>query len=110
MDFISRLGLDNIGIAMDTGHCYVNKESLVECVSLLKGFPYHIHIDDNQGTSDDHKIPGEGNISFLPFLSELKKNSYDGFLTVELGWNYTLDADSAATKSRHRIESLLSEA
>jgi protein FrlC len=107
MNFISRLGLDNLGIAMDTGHCYVNKESLVECVSLLKGFPYHIHIDDNHGTSDDHKIPGEGKINFLPFFRELKKNGYNGFLTVELGWNYTMEPDSAATKSLHGIKSLL---
>lgn len=109
MDFISRLGLDNLGIAMDTGHCYVNKESLVECVSLLKGFPYHIHIDDNHGTSDDHKIPGEGEINYLPFLKELKNNNYDGFLTVELGWNYTMEPDLASTKSKHKLESLLRE-
>ena len=109
VDFISRLGLDNLGIAMDTGHCYIHKESLIECISLLKDFPYHIHIDDNHGISDDHKIPGEGKINFLPFFSELKKNGYDGFLTVELGWNYIMEPDLAATKSRHKIESLLNE-
>ena len=103
------LDLENLGIVMDTGHCFVNKESLVECVSLLKSFPYHIHIDDNHGLSDDHKIPGEGEINFLPFFKELKKNGYDGFLTVELGWNYTLEPDSAAIKSRQEIESLLCE-
>jgi protein FrlC len=107
IDFILKLGLDNLGIAMDTGHCHVNNESLVECVSLLKGLPYHIHIDDNLGTSDDHKIPGEGEIDFLPFFRELKRNGYDGFLTVELGWNYTQEPDPAATKSRQKIESLL---
>ena len=98
VDFILNLGLENLGIAMDTGHCYVNNESLVECVSLLKSLPYHIHIDDNHGTSDDHKIPGEGEIDFLPFFKELEKNGYDGFLTVELGWNYTIEPDMAALK------------
>jgi protein FrlC len=107
VDLISKLGLDNLGIAMDTGHCNVNNESLVECVSLLKGLPYHIHIDDNLGTSDDHKIPGEGKIDFLPFLRELKRSDYNGFLTVELGWNYTQEPDPAAKKSRQKIESLL---
>jgi fructoselysine 3-epimerase len=109
IDFIAELGLDNLGIAMDTGHCFVNKESLVECVSLLQDVPYHIHIDDNQGLSDDHKVPGEGAIDFIPFFQELKKNGYDGFLTVELGWNYTKEPDPAATKSRIEIESLLRE-
>jgi fructoselysine 3-epimerase len=109
IEFILRLGLDNLGIALDTGHCFVNKESLVDCVSLLKGFPYHIHLDDNHGISDDHKVPGEGKIDFLPFLRELKTNGYDGFLTLELGWNYTLEPDSAAIKSRENIEALLRE-
>jgi fructoselysine 3-epimerase len=109
IDFISKLGLENLGIVMDTGHGFVNKESLAECVTLLKGMPYHIHIDDNHGTSDDHKVPGEGVIDFLPFLKQLKMNGYNGFMTVELGWNYTLEPDAAAKKSRQNIESLLHE-
>ncbi len=110
VDFISELGLDNLGIVMDTGHCHVNNESLTECVSLLKDFHFHVHIDDNLGTSDDHKVPGEGNINFLPFFKELKAIGYDGYLTVELGWNYTLEPDRAAINSREIIESLLIEA
>lgn len=109
IDFISKLDLENLGIVMDTGHCFVNRESLVDCVSLLKGVPYHIHIDDNNGVSDQHKIPGEGELDFLPFLKELKKSNYDGFLTVELGWDYTLEPDQAAIKSKQNIESLIRE-
>ncbi len=107
IEFISKLDLEDLGIVMDTGHCFVNSESLVDCVSLLDGIPHHIHIDDNNGKSDQHKIPGEGELDFLPFLSELKKSKYDGFLTVELGWDYTLDPDQAAIKSRENIESFI---
>ncbi len=107
IDFISELDLDNLGIVMDTGHCHVNNESLTECISLLSNTNFHIHIDDNHGESDDHKIPGEGNINFLPFLKELKGIGYKGYLTVELGWNYTQEPDKAALKSREEIESVL---
>jgi len=107
INFISKLDLEDLGIVMDTGHCFVNKESLVDCVSMLKGIPYHIHIDDNNGISDQHKIPGEGELDFLPFLQELKKSGYDGFLTVELGWDYTLEPDQAAIKSNQYIESII---
>ena len=109
VDFISELDLDNLGIVLDTGHCHVNNESLPECVSLIKDFHFHIHLDDNMGGSDDHKVPGEGNINFLPFFKELKNIGYDGYLTVELGWNYTLEPDKAAIASREKIESLLLE-
>jgi len=104
---INDLDTGNLGIVMDTGHCFVNKESLVDCVSLLKDIPFHIHIDDNRGLSDDHLIPGEGEICFIPFLQSLKKMSYKGFLTAELGWGYTVEPDAAAYKCRMAMKSLL---
>jgi protein FrlC len=109
VDFISKLQLENLGIVMDTGHCFMNGESLVDCISLLRAVPYHIHLDDNDGLSDQHKIPGEGELDLLPFLKALKKSNYDGFLTVELGWDYTLEPDPAALKSKQNIESLMRE-
>lgn len=107
LDFISKLDLEKLGIVMDTGHCSVNRESMADCVSLLQGIPNHIHIDDNNGESDQHKIPGEGELDFLPFLRQLKKSNYSGYLTVELGWDYILDPDQAAIKSRQNIETLM---
>jgi len=104
---INDLGSENLGLVMDTGHCFVNKESLVDCVSLLQDIPFHIHIDDNSGLSDDHMIPGEGKICFIPFLRSLKKLGYDGFLTAELGWNYTIEPDAAAYKCKMSLDSLL---
>ncbi len=108
--FIKNYSFDGMGIVLDTGHCFVNKESLVDCVSLLEDIPFHIHLDDNAGLSDDHKIPGEGNIGFVPFLKALQEIGYDGFLTLELGWGYTPEPDAAAYKSRKVVESLLQEA
>jgi fructoselysine 3-epimerase len=101
-----------MGIALDTGHCNVNKESLLDCLLILKQkeIPLHIHLDDNNGLSDQHKIPGEGNINFVPFLQTLLETGYDGFLTIELGFDYTADPDAAAYKSKKIVLSLLEEA
>ncbi|MGV8094988.1 MAG: sugar phosphate isomerase/epimerase family protein [Mangrovibacterium sp.] len=101
----------NMGIALDTGHCHVNKESLVDSVYLLKdkGIPMHIHLDDNNTLADQHKIPGEGTICFVPFLQALAETGYDGFLTVELGFDYTYNPDAAAYQSRKKVLALLNE-
>ncbi|MBN2410220.1 sugar phosphate isomerase/epimerase [candidate division KSB1 bacterium] len=104
---INEMDADNLGIVMDTGHCFINKESLVDCVSMVKDIPFHIHLDDNRGFSDDHMIPGEGNICFVPFLQSLKKSGYQGFLTAELGWGYTIEPDTAAYKNRTAVKYLL---
>jgi fructoselysine 3-epimerase len=102
----------NMGIALDTGHCHVNKESLTDSVLILKnnGIPLHIHLDDNNGLSDQHKIPGEGTINFIPLLKILEETGYDGFLTVELGFEYTADPDAAAYQSKKAVDSLMAEA
>jgi protein FrlC len=102
----------NMGIALDTGHCHVNKESLVDSLNVLtqKNIPFHIHLDDNNGLSDQHKIPGEGTINFVPFLQALYSSDYEGFLTVELGFDYTISPDAAAYQSKKNVMSLLKEA
>jgi protein FrlC len=101
----------NMGIALDTGHCNVNKESLTDSLLLLKkkNIPLHIHLDDNNGQGDQHKIPGEGTICFVPFLQTLLETGYKGFLTVELGFDYTSSPDDAAYLSRRFILSALEE-
>lgn len=102
----------NMGIALDTGHCHVNKESLVDSLYILvkKKIPLHIHLDDNNTLSDQHKIPGEGTINFVPFFQTLIETGYDGFLTVELGFDYTTNPDTAAYQSKKVVFSLLEEA
>ena len=103
---------ENMGIALDTGHCHVNKEVLVDTVYLLndKNIPMHIHLDDNNTTADQHKIPGEGTINFVPFFRALKETGYDGYLTVELGFDHTANPDAAAYSSRKAVLALLEEA
>jgi protein FrlC len=110
--FIRERNYPNMGIALDTGHCHVNRESLVDCLYLLQDnrVPYHIHLDDNNGMSDQHKIPGEGTLNFIPFFRNLLETGYDGFLTVELGFDYTISPDAAAWQSKKVVLSLLEEA
>lgn len=101
LKIIKEIRNNRIGIVLDTGHAAINKESLKDCVKKLNEskFIFHIHIDDNDGLVDEHLIPGRGKIKFTPFLKELKKVNYQGFLTVELGFQYIMDPDSAVYES-----------
>lgn len=110
--FIGDRKYPNMGIALDTGHCHVNRESLVDALDQLRNHqvPFHIHLDDNNGMSDQHKIPGDGTLNFIPFFRELSRLGYDGFLTVELGFDYTISPDAAAWQSRRNVLSLMAEA
>ncbi len=88
-----------MGILVDTGHCFINRESLTDVVEKVKGLTCHFHIDDNKGVTDDHLVMGEGVIQYDIFLEKLENSGYDGFLAVELGFGYTVDPDPAVRKS-----------
>jgi protein FrlC len=96
---IEEIGSERLGILLDTGHTNVNGEDLAEVVVTLKGVPFHIHIDDNHGGSDAHLIPGDGSIDFEPFVRALREINYQGFVSAELGFQYTLDPDPAVEKT-----------
>ena len=82
---------------LDTGHVGVVGESLVDYVFQLGEKLGHIHVDDNDGTSDDHLPPGCGTINFDPFFCALKKSSYQGYLSIEPSLSFCTDPDSAAS-------------
>lgn len=90
---------DQIGLLPDTGHLFINKESLSDVVEKCQGKMVHYHIDDNMGLSDDHMVPGDGKIYYDVFLSKLKHSGYQGSLAVEIGFQYTPDPDPAVKRS-----------
>jgi len=106
---IDEIGSERLGILLDTGHANVNGEDLAEVVRALKDVPFHIHIDDNHGDSDGHLIPGQGNIDFAPFAQALSEIGYRGFVSAELGFQYTLDPDPAVERTYNVLRELFEE-
>ena len=92
---IEEIGSERLGILLDTGHANLNDEDLAQVVTRLQDVPLHIHIDDNTGDADAHLIPGDGSIDFAPFVQALRDIDYQGFVSAELGFQYTVDPDPA---------------
>ena len=82
---------------LDTGHVGIMGESLADHVFQLGEKLGHIHVDDNDGTCDDHLPPGLGTINFDPFFAALKKVDYQGYLSVEPSIAFCTDPTSAAS-------------
>lgn len=96
LSMIKEVDSKNFAALLDTGHVNVNGESLTDYVLQLKDKLKHIHIDDNDGKSDSHLLPGMGNINFAPLFIALKKINYQGAISVEPGFGFSTDPDSAA--------------
>lgn len=109
LDILDRVSSRNLGVLMDVGHLNVTGEPPVDYLKAIGERILLIHIDDNNGESDAHLIPGEGTINFESLLTALKRNEYDGYLSFELGSRYILNPDSAVFKSKRTMEKLIKQ-
>lgn len=96
---LSEIKSERLGILADTGHLHVNGEPVYETILGLKDIPYHIHIDDNMGDFDSHMIPGKGSFDWNGLRNALKTMHHQGFVSAELGFQYTLNPDEAVKET-----------
>ncbi len=66
----------------DTGHAHCNTDTL-ENFRGVSIPPLSLHIHDNDGSYDEHLIPGDGNIDWKEFLRSLKVIGYKGDFVLE---------------------------
>lgn len=69
----------------------------------------HIHFIDCESTSEDHLIPGDGEMDFPRIVKYLKEINYDGYLSLELFSRYENEPDFSAERGYQVIRSLLDE-
>lgn len=67
----------------------------------------HIHFIDAEKTSEDHLIPGDGEMDFPRIVNYLEKIGYDGYLSLELFSRYANEPDFSAERGYKAIRSLL---
>lgn len=109
MDMIDQIGCDNFGVVFDTGYALIAGEDTDTAIRALKDRLFHIHLSDNHGERDERLLPGKGQFDFQTLITTLKSIQFEGFLTAEPGWQYTLDPDSAAIETREYLEFILEE-
>jgi sugar phosphate isomerase/epimerase len=82
-------------------------EDTSAAISNLGDRLFHVHLSDNRGKHDQHLIPGQGTFDFRALIQALRLALYEGFLTAEPGWDYTLNPDTAAIASQDFIQNLI---
>ena len=86
-EIIEKTGYDNLKLILDTGHAHVSDYSNEEYIELLKDYLYHMHFSDNNGSRDEHKRIGLGNIDFEKLFKKLKEVGYDHLHCMEVIFN-----------------------
>lgn len=83
----------NVKFCYDVGHenCF-SKDT--DCLTKYAEKLCALHIHDNDGDTDGHKIPFDGNIDFENFAQKLKATKYHGAISLELMMKKSHDYDT----------------
>nr|MDO8082920.1 sugar phosphate isomerase/epimerase [Candidatus Freyarchaeota archaeon] len=112
---------ENLNVTLDIPHAYMiekflqllesqkastsPEERIAEGVKKLGKHIINIHLHDNDGSWDQHKVPGEGIINFKPIMKALKEIDYNGLITLEIYG--AKDPDKASLDAKNSMEKLL---
>ncbi|GAB4462220.1 MAG: hypothetical protein OHK0029_28690 [Armatimonadaceae bacterium] len=115
LELIAEIGKPNIGLLVDSYHCYTTGVTEAELAALNDDQIVHVHINDAPkgvgpgGARDGERVlPGEGEIDLAAFLRGLKAANYSGYIATEvLSPNLIADTpNAAAAKVRDSLKAL----
>jgi len=74
---------NRLGFCYDSGHenCFTKGTDLL---SLYGKNLMALHLHDNDGTNDQHRIPGEGTINWEAVVKKIKSTTYGGAISLEV--------------------------
>jgi len=79
--FYDELG-EEIGLTLDIGHANLNNQ-IHEFITRFSDRIVHVHVSDNDGTSDAHLGIGQGNINWQNVAERIKQVGYKNMISLE---------------------------
>ena len=89
---------------------YTQHESIMDYCDKLGDKMYHLHLIDGRHDSDDHVMPGEGEIPLPELIKELKEISYDITATIELVIGYINEPRFYARRAIDNVRAMMKDA
>ncbi len=109
------IGLENVGVTIDTGHSFVAGENVSEAAVILQEYGkklFHMHFNDNYNSWDDDMIVGSVHFPlYVELLFWLKETGYQGWYSMDQ-YPYREDgkgAIEASIKYLQMIDRILTE-
>jgi sugar phosphate isomerase/epimerase len=80
---VEAIGHEHVGCCVDTGHANLN-QNVAEFIEIIGSYLITLHIHDNKGKSDNHQMPGWGNIDWPSVIDSLAAVDYTGIFMYEV--------------------------
>jgi protein FrlC len=105
LELMGSVGLDNVGVMLDTFHILYRNEVMSDYAWRMGANLLHTHWADY-----GRMAPGDGGANFGPLADALKDLNYSGFVCMEIGFNRRdLDPDVLARRSLAHVKKLFGE-
>jgi len=108
LEWIRELDPGAFSFVLDSGHSNID-DTAEAYLEACQGFLCNMHINDNSGKHDEHKIPGTGSQRWEDFMRKLESSGYVGPLMLEIEARDRQDClDSVLTEARASVDWLKS--
>lgn len=74
----------NVGITLDTSHANMCRQDIPDMIRCFGPHLIATHISDNDGSGDQHLIPGDGTIDWPSVMAAFREIGYEGTLNLEI--------------------------
>jgi D-psicose/D-tagatose/L-ribulose 3-epimerase len=78
LDLCERVGLDNVGLLLDTFHMNIEEKSIPDAIRQAGSRIRHFHACEN-----DRGAPGSGHVDWQPVLTAVRDSGYQGQVVIE---------------------------
>ncbi|MBD3183613.1 TIM barrel protein [Candidatus Poribacteria bacterium] len=83
-EIIDAVGSESLGICFDSSHANVTGLDMTQAINECEGMLFATHMSDNDGSSDQHRMPFGGNIDWKSVISALRDINYQGLFNLEI--------------------------
>ena len=104
LDLLAATDSPSLGITFDTSHANVEGLDLGGAIREFGDLICCTHISDNDGSDDQHRIPGFGSIDWRDVMSALREIGYEGILNLEIPGDSHPDRELRLIRSRYALE------
>ncbi len=81
---VDAVSAPDVGVCLDTGHAHIG-EGVTQAISVLGGRIIAMHLDDNDGQTDQHILPSKGTIDWAATVAALREANYEAPICLETG-------------------------
>jgi len=108
---LKELDKPNVRLQIDTADQNITDSNISDSVRKVAKYLDYVHFSDNDGLGLGltHNIPGHGTVNWKRFVTELRDNGYDGYLTAQLYSGAPIDPDAWQEECFNYMKAVMEE-